>query len=83
MADRVNYQFDGFCLDPDRRTLTRNGDQKPLRPTAFNLLLAIVEGHGKTLAKSELITQVWHSTFADDRNFHVTLHAVRQALAGC
>lgn len=80
MAEKILYQFDGFCLDPDKRTLSRSGELRPLRPIAFDLLLALVESHGRTVAKSELIKRVWQSTFADDRNFHVTLHAVRQAI---
>jgi DNA-binding winged helix-turn-helix (wHTH) protein len=80
MAERISYQFGGFCLDRDKRTLSCNGELRPLRPTAFELLLALIENNGKTVAKSDLIKRVWQSTFADDRNFHVTLHAVRQAL---
>jgi DNA-binding winged helix-turn-helix (wHTH) protein len=80
MGERTSYQFGGFCLDRDKRTLSCDGESRSLRPTAFELLLALVENHGKTVAKSDLIKRVWQSTFADDRNFHVTLHAVRQAL---
>ena len=80
MPEQIAYEFGGFRLDPMRRTLSREGELRPLRPTAFELLLALVESHGKTVTKSEVIKRVWGSGFADDRNFHVTLHAVRQAL---
>jgi DNA-binding winged helix-turn-helix (wHTH) protein len=80
MPEQMAYEFGGFRLDPMRRTLSREGELRPLRPTAFELLLALVESHGKTVTKSEVIKRVWGSDFADDRNFHVTLHAVRQAL---
>lgn len=80
MPEQVAYEFGSFRLDPVRRTLSHEGKLRSLRPTAFELLLALVESHGKTLTKAEVIKRVWGSVFADDRNFHVTLHAVRQAL---
>jgi DNA-binding winged helix-turn-helix (wHTH) protein len=80
MPEQIAYEFGGFRLDPEKRTLSLEGELRPLRPTAFELLLALVESHGKTVTKSEAIKRVWGSNFADDRNFHVTLHAVRQAL---
>jgi len=56
------------------------GELRPLRPTAFELLLVFVANPGQTLTKDEVIRRVWGCDAGDDRNFHVTLHAVRQAL---
>jgi DNA-binding winged helix-turn-helix (wHTH) protein len=80
MADNATYEFAGFSLDSIKRTLRYHGDLRPLRPTAFDLLLALVESQGRSISKSQIIERVWGSNSGDDRNFHVTLHAVRQAL---
>lgn len=81
MVENNIYEFDGFRLDPTKRTLSKNNELRSLRPTAFDLLLALVENHGRTVTKSEIIKRVWGADSADDRNFHVTLYAVRQSLS--
>jgi hypothetical protein len=44
------------------------------------MLLVLIQEHGKTLTKAEIIERVWGSNRADTGNFHVTLRAVREAL---
>jgi DNA-binding winged helix-turn-helix (wHTH) protein len=80
MPQRFLYEFEGFQLDPVKRSLSYAGEPRPLRPTALELLLVFVENCGQTLPKGEVIKRVWGCDAGDDRNFHVTLHAVRQAL---
>ena len=80
MVENMTYEFEGFRLDPTRRTLSNDGQLRSLRPTAFDLLVALVENHGRTVTKSDIIKRVWGADSADDRNFHVTLYAVRQSL---
>ena len=80
MTERICYEFEGFLLDPTKRRLVYHGDQVSLRPTAFNLLVTLVEQHGKTVSKSELIEKVWGSVSGDDRRLHVTVHEVRRKL---
>jgi DNA-binding winged helix-turn-helix (wHTH) protein len=78
VTERIHYEFDGFLLDPTKRLLLYNGEPTPLRPTAFNLLLKLVEQHGKTVSKSQLMESVWGPGSGDDRRLHVTLHEVRR-----
>lgn len=80
MTQRIRYEFEGFLLDPTKRLLLHNGLPASLRPTAFNLLLTLVEQHGKTVSKSRLTESVWGSGAGDDRRLHVTLHEVRRKL---
>lgn len=80
MPEKILYEFDGFRLDPVARSLSRSGEHIAIRPIAFDLLLVLVENHGQALTKVELIKSVWKTDASDDRNFHVTLGAVRKAL---
>jgi DNA-binding winged helix-turn-helix (wHTH) protein len=80
MTERSHYEFNGFLLDPTKRLLLHHGEPSPLRPTAFNLLLTLVEQHGKTVSKSQLMEKVWGLGSGDDRRLHVTLHEVRRKL---
>ena len=80
MTEILYYEFDDFRLDPGKRTLLQSGELKHIRPLAFDMLLVLIEGHGKTLTKEEIIKHVWGFNRADTGNFHETLRAVREAL---
>jgi DNA-binding winged helix-turn-helix (wHTH) protein len=82
MIEKICYEFEGFRLDPFAQSLSFAGEPISLRPIAFQLLLVLVENHGHTLTKSEIIRRVWGTDddLDADNKFHVTLRAVRQAL---
>jgi DNA-binding winged helix-turn-helix (wHTH) protein len=80
VTERIHYEFEGFLLDPTKRLLLHHGQPTSLRPTAFNLLLSLVEQHGKTVSKEQLLESVWGSGSGYDRRLHVTLHEVRRKL---
>src|SRR2546430_475903 len=80
MAERILYEFDGFRLDPSTGSLVRDGQTIPLRAKPFELLLALVENHGRVMMKGELENRVWPGALVSDANFHVNLNAVRKAL---
>src|ERR1041385_2265103 len=80
MASKNLYEFNSFRLDPSTRILARDEKVIPLSAKPFELLLALVENHGRTVAKEDLIKRVWPSTTVMDSTFHVTLVSVRKAL---
>jgi len=80
MTEILYYEFEDFRVDPVKRTLLWNGELKHLRPLAFDMLLVLIQGQGKTLTKAEIIERVWGFDRGDTGNFHVTLRAVREAL---
>jgi len=45
------YEFGPFRLDAAEHLLLRNGEAVPLTPKAFDLLLALVERHGRCWKK--------------------------------
>jgi DNA-binding winged helix-turn-helix (wHTH) protein len=80
MTEILCYEFENFRLDPGKRTLLQSGELKHVRPLAFDMLLVLIQEHGNTLTKAEIIKRVWGFNRADTGNFHVTLRAVREAL---
>ena len=46
-----SYEFGPFRLDPEDRTLSRDGELVPLTIKAFDTLLVLVENAGHLLAK--------------------------------
>src|SRR5262245_817570 len=63
-----HYEFGPFRLDVAEHLLLRDGEAVPLTPKAFDLLLALVEGHGHLLEKEELLKKVWPDTFVEEAN---------------
>src|SRR5215813_13822117 len=74
------YEFGPFRLDPAEGVLLRDGRAISLTPKAFGVLRVIVEHHGHTVTKENLLKAVWPDTFVEEGNlaFHVSL--VRKAL---
>ena len=74
------YSFEGFIVDPNRRVLLRDGQPIQLTSKAFELLLALVESHGRELDKEELMQRVWANQIVEDANLTVTMANLRKAL---
>ena len=54
-TDRTRqYAFGDFTLDLDAGLLRRGAEEVTLRPKAFEVLVYLVERHGRLVAKSEL-----------------------------
>ncbi|MDX1980165.1 MAG: winged helix-turn-helix domain-containing protein [Bryobacteraceae bacterium] len=75
------YEFGPFRLDTGVHNLFRDGVPVPLTPKAFELLLALVEGTGKLIAKEALMRRLWPETIVEEGNLAVTVFALRKALA--
>ena len=58
------YEFGPYRLDAAERLLMRDSEVVPLQPKVFDLLLALVERHGRLLEKDELMKLVWPDTIA-------------------
>ena len=52
----------------------------PLTSKTFDLLLALVENHGREITKEELMERVWGDQIVEDGNLTVTMSYVRKAL---
>ena len=74
------YRFDVFTLDLARRRLLRDNRPVPLKPKAFDLLVALVESRGRVVTKEELLERVWPNQFVEEGNLTVHMSAVRKAL---
>lgn len=84
-AKEQAYEFANFRLLPDTHTLLRDGEQVPLRPKLFELLLFLVEHHGQLLEKDEINKEVWGEANHGDpqyplANLNVNVSNLRQVL---
>jgi predicted ATPase/DNA-binding winged helix-turn-helix (wHTH) protein len=79
-AEDPVYVFDGFVLDPYRRTLAKEGDDIRLGSRALALLIALVEQAGEVLDRHHLVSRVWPRTIVEESSLRVHVAALRRAL---
>ena len=74
------YEFGSFRLDPSERLLLRQGEEVPLTPTFFNILLPLVENSGHILDKQQLMQMVWPDRFVEEGNLTRNISTLRKIL---
>jgi Tol biopolymer transport system component/DNA-binding winged helix-turn-helix (wHTH) protein len=74
------YQFGSFRLDPAERLLTNHGEPVALTPKAFDLLVYLVERHGRLVEKSALMSALWADTIVEEANLAFQISTLRKAL---
>jgi Tol biopolymer transport system component/DNA-binding winged helix-turn-helix (wHTH) protein len=74
------YDFGRFRLDPTERLLLRDGEAVALTPKAFDLLVCLVERHGRLVEKRTLMALLWPDAVVEEANIAYTVSAVRKAL---
>jgi Tol biopolymer transport system component/DNA-binding winged helix-turn-helix (wHTH) protein len=82
MKDRSapRYRFDDFELDVQNLRLTAGGDDCSLEPKSFRLLQFLIENHGRTVPKDEIVAAVWPDTFVSDNSITRAVTQIRKAL---
>lgn len=74
------YEFGPFCLDPGERRLLRENHTVSLPPRSFDLLVLLVEHHGRLLTKDQIFDSVWSGSFVEESNLTVAISAIRRVL---
>ena len=74
------YEFGKYALDTANRRLTHKGEVVALTPKSFELLLLLLENHGRALSKSELMQALWPNTFVEEANLSFQISILRKCL---
>lgn len=74
------YEFGPFRLDPAGRRLLRDGAPVILTPKVFDTLLVLVEHHGQSLSRSELVARIWPETSVGEHNLNQSIAVLRKVL---
>src|SRR5262245_1606624 len=74
------YRFGDYELNAAERVLKRGGEIVSLPLKAFEVLLALLERHGRVVSKEELIERVWPDSFVDEANLARHVYTLRRAL---
>jgi DNA-binding winged helix-turn-helix (wHTH) protein/Tfp pilus assembly protein PilF len=74
------YAFGPFLLDARQRRLMRDGAGVALAPKTTDLLLLLVQSHGRLLTKEALLATLWPDTFVEESNLVQNVFVLRKAL---
>jgi serine/threonine-protein kinase len=74
------YAFGPFRLDPKERLLSRGDQPVPLTPKAFDVLVYLLERHGRLVEKQALMAALWPDAVVEETNLASNVSAVRKAL---
>jgi DNA-binding winged helix-turn-helix (wHTH) protein len=69
-----------FDLYPSERTLSAAGRPLELGARAFDLLLVLVEHHGRLVTKATLLDRVWPRLVVDENNLPAQIASLRRVL---
>ena len=81
MPQTEQYRFGPFHLDVPEHELRRNTQVITLTPKAFDPLLILVQGVGRTFTKAELLESLWPGRIVEENNLSQTIFQLRKALA--
>jgi len=76
----MSIRFGEFCLDSERRELSRNDRPVHLTRKARQLLELLVSIRPKVLTKEEIYDVLWQKTVVEESNLSVLIAEIRSAL---
>jgi TolB-like protein len=76
----MQFIFEKYSLDTERRELCRDGVQVAMQPQVFDLLVHLVRNRNRVLSKDDLISVVWNGRIVSDSALTSRVNAARTAL---
>ena len=72
------YEFGEFRLEPSRRKFYQRGTMVPLTPKVFDLLVVLVQNHGRVLEKRYLLDEVWSDVIVEEHSLTQAISVLRK-----
>ena len=76
----VRFRFADFVVSPARRQLLRGGDEVPLIPRYFDLLVLLLQRRGQAVHRREIFDSVWSDVVVSDGALSQAVRTLRRAL---
>jgi DNA-binding winged helix-turn-helix (wHTH) protein len=76
----VQYAFEDYVIDSDRRELTRSAEPIAVGPQVFDLLLHLVRNREHVVSKEELLDAVWAGRIVSESTMTSHINAARKAI---
>jgi adenylate cyclase len=76
----LNYSFEKFVLDSERRELRRNNILVPLEPQVFDLLEFLIRCRDRVVSKDDLFAVIWQGRLVSESALTTRINAARAAI---
>ena len=76
----MQYAFEDYVLDPERRELTRGAKPVAIGPQVFDLLLYLVRNREHVVSKDDLLDRVWGGRIVSESTLTSHINAARKAI---
>jgi DNA-binding winged helix-turn-helix (wHTH) protein len=74
------YRFDSFTISPRRRMLLQNGQEQPLIPRYFDLLVFLIERRHEAVHRRDIFDRVWADVIVSDSALSQAIRTLRRTL---
>lgn len=75
-----HYRFGLYHLNVAAHLLLRDGEPVSLTKKAFDLLRLLLEHHGRTVEKNELVKEIWPDTYVEESTIAQYIFTLRKTL---
>ena len=76
----MNYFFEDFALDPERRELRRGANLIAAEPQVFDLLEYLIRHRERVVSKDDLLAAIWHGRIVSDSALTTRINSARAAI---
>jgi TolB-like protein/DNA-binding SARP family transcriptional activator len=76
----VQFVFDNYTLDADRRELRCGSDSVAVQPQVFDLLVYLVQNRERVVSRDDLIASVWDGRIVSESTLTSRINSARIAL---
>ena len=74
------YRFSEFVVSPNQRRLLRNGEELPLIPRYFDLLVFLIERRHEAVHRRDIFDRVWSDVIVSDSALSQAIRTIRRTL---
>ncbi len=76
----MRFLFEDYCLDAERRELTRASQPVAVGPKVFDLLLYLVRNRDQVVTRDDLLAAVWERRIVSESTLTTHVNAARKAI---
>jgi TolB-like protein/Flp pilus assembly protein TadD len=76
----LRYQFEGYCLDTDRRELRCGGALVPMEPQVFDILSYLIRERERVVSRDDLIAAIWSGRIVSESALTTRINAARSCI---
>ena len=78
IEDKVVLKSNGLVVEVKEKIVHYAGEKILLTPNVFNLLVYLIERKNRLVTRDELLDNLWHNNYVNERIVDVQINTIRQ-----